>query len=1725
MGTPYDYLKGYIPKPEISKENSDTTDALSYLTKYAAPKEIVPTLPAPNMPLPDLSAIKDIIPNATTDKPAVVGTSPLAQSYGQMVTPEIPLTPEQIQADQLKYLMEPPKDMVPGIAPAEMSSFLTHTVKQTGVNLATILAGFQDPMDVFSGRADPTKNNVYKAFSWLANKGKTYSEDPSTIIGDAKSTGESFIRMPYDLIVKPAVDFVQIVDAMEQYDLAQHGSPFHMVDRNAIQGKMDNVVSNAVGMAAGAAVGKWIGAAAVKGVEREAVSTLGERALGGKVAQVGSATLQDVVNASVGEFADKPLAMKLTSVLENTPTMDKLLSRTGGFGVFGGTQAAVATQDPNDAFINMTKAAAFQTIAGVMFGAIAQYRGKGETSAYKPLADNIRDYHLTQSLMTQGSDFINDAFLHSMSKGMDIVDALAQNIQEGKARRFEGVPYLSEADMANPNAIVHKVGDGYSLIVLGKDAFSNVPRHLEELKQYGHITGEVVNYQGGDYFISKQVGTDRVWLSPTYTEYVSNEHIDPNIISKANSILVERNQIKGQPQPQFIKDPHSEIPLNSHPDVIGPLYHGTPNEHVIEDNSRITLTRKVGIGEPTQYLDSKIGTGEMAQAYSKGHYFAERIGVSDYYRPQGLELFDTGLGKLTGDQIFRAYYKEGTIVPSEFVGHYYEVIRYDKTLDAAEVRAVAKDPITGEWKPTGSPSKITYDFPKSRAIKEVLGGTGEIVGNTVRGQSYTNFLHATQNELIHWDKSFWNQSDLVKNAISKIVYDMQQSGNSRLIDNTMMEHLYNDNTPIGRIVGWASGKYKGIGQYGAFEQMLRDEGVVGVKYADASRHDANGPKGYNYVVYNTERIHGIRNSGEVAQGKSHLPMSSIDFDLNNTLQDNPQLRNDYKTRLTEITNERVKAAADIYSQAFNKGYTVERMAGSDTYLIRDINGHEVNKVSKSEVESTVKSLPPFNGDNVVPPITPSHEGAGPYDGGDGGSNIGKKLNYGTRGVGNWLEQHMNTGWFSKFLSPMYNKFSYFEKRTGARYLNDFFLPVQDAIMKFRAALQPFLSDLHSASKIAHQFNLETLDKITEGRETFSAKEMESGIPTVLQARAVNAKELAFGKDLTTFSTSTDRAIAYTARRMREMLAGVKEGSQQHLEIKTMLDQYLEVMTPNQHRVLQQFDNILNNFDKSQVNLYAVNRYAHALEFNTLSRADFIKANSFDVRHIQVMDALDKFYKEAANRFEIDADLIGGYHPHYRMFNEAIVKHNISMMEPAIRSVADFVSEMDRIGEIQNYMKDPFFVANMYIRSVAKNRILAPEVLKAQMFLDNLKGAHAREHGAAFSLEIYKEGTDFLNEVLGKKSTIDALSEGLANIDKNATTVFLNNLFGEKFATTLAGIVESSVQGFKPMAGIRDLSSFAFQSYKRFGAERTMHMLSLWGKMEDILQKNLAQGKQPGLELDQVILREVTEGNIPAPMAWFFTKGFEWSLQKQVYVRAYALSMLETKMTVLEQLAKLNRGDISHAKFEDKIWLDTYDLPVINEFNRIMFTEKNAVKAAEYLGDISARELVGHYGAANQASAFRSKFGRLMGQFSQWNTMMLQNNIRMLRTGTLERKLGTALRFGVLMAASKKTQDETGIKLSFYMPFVTNPRVGPVFSFMNDVSTAASNNYDMQRQTAWGAVRKELDPWRTIIWNPTPLFLRNAAMRYINGDDAALIGAEILGIPLDTKKYPKSNPSF
>lgn len=288
--------------------------------------------------------------------------------------------------------------------------------------------------------------------------------------------------------------------------------------------------------------------------------------------------------------------------------------------------------------------------------------------------------------------------------------------------------------------------------------------------------------------------------------------------------------------------------------VIAPLF-GMNFDQMAEDEKN-GLLRQIMVyhGSPhvfEKFDVSKVGTGEGAQVYGHGLYFAENPETARAYQ----EALTAGSSHVTPEQL-RQYYAPGDIIPSHG-GGYDRVLEYREGAGGWNVKVQSVKRQGSEWvnDPRYPQPRIHATPPSASQLEAKLGIPAE-----PRGAFYEADLpdeHVAK--MLHWDKPFSQQTPEVQKALQSLGYDGNKYyiGNRQFFNRAEAEqyargadiHVSEPDTQIGKDFYRSLSERHGGAE--AASKTLQDAGVPGIRYLDQGSR-ASGEGTHNVVLFNPD---------------------------------------------------------------------------------------------------------------------------------------------------------------------------------------------------------------------------------------------------------------------------------------------------------------------------------------------------------------------------------------------------------------------------------------------------------------------------------------------------------------------------------------------------------------------------------------------------------------------------------------------------------------------------------------------------------------------------------------------------------------------------------------------------------------------------------------------------------------------------------------------------------
>lgn len=255
-------------------------------------------------------------------------------------------------------------------------------------------------------------------------------------------------------------------------------------------------------------------------------------------------------------------------------------------------------------------------------------------------------------------------------------------------------------------------------------------------------------------------------------------------------------------------------------------YHGSPHEF-------------------EKFDTSKIGTGEGAQSYGHGLYFAENEPVAKAYRD-----------KLGGEKrspyyhdLVRKYYTPGNMIPS--YGNNYDKVLDSKFdgdwLNSVKVQGVDKK---GNPLPGFEGAQRTHaSYPDIHELMRFFGRENVDKNKLYEpaGHMYEVAIDAHPDHFLDWDAGIDEQSQHVQNAINQLAAldekTYGEGGGLGYYTSDPSSHAGSD------VVKYLQGQHEGS----KASSILHNAKIQGIKYFDQQSRDV-GEGTRNYVVFDHNRV-------------------------------------------------------------------------------------------------------------------------------------------------------------------------------------------------------------------------------------------------------------------------------------------------------------------------------------------------------------------------------------------------------------------------------------------------------------------------------------------------------------------------------------------------------------------------------------------------------------------------------------------------------------------------------------------------------------------------------------------------------------------------------------------------------------------------------------------------------------------------------------------------------
>lgn len=431
----------------------------------------------------------------------------------------------------------------------------------------------------------------------------------------------------------------------------------------------------------------------------------------------------------------------------------------------------------------------------------------------------------------------------------------AQTFAMGAATMMLGGPEAKAAQEAAP--LMRNLYRGESVYNKGGNFWTTDPEWARQFTQSG-LESEVAK---------KAISEKHIYQPPSEVYAGDPDAVDQAIADarKGGYHAVELSEGQGQPNSLFVFNKRALQPFQEPPQPQGiRAYHGSPYDF-------------------NQFDLSKIGTGEGAQAYGHGLYFAENPATANQYK---LQTSKDTLRTPNGD-IFN---------PSSLEHLNVRVAARDNGADLDATLNRAQELYDSPSMPPQTKDMIARDMDKLRTLK----AQGGVQSNS--GKTYEVNINADPEHFLDWDKPLSEQHPIVQQKLNEAWLAHPEA------------HAHQTGAEIyNNITSALSSGNSFTPDAGTRTEILRDAGIPGIKYLDqgsrgkttwSAIHPQGGVNDFpneqqarafvaknpeyslqapnqtsNYVVFNDKLIDIVKKyglAGLVAGGASHFSTQPVD---------------------------------------------------------------------------------------------------------------------------------------------------------------------------------------------------------------------------------------------------------------------------------------------------------------------------------------------------------------------------------------------------------------------------------------------------------------------------------------------------------------------------------------------------------------------------------------------------------------------------------------------------------------------------------------------------------------------------------------------------------------------------------------------------------------------------------------------------------------------------------
>lgn len=694
-----------------------------------------------------------------------------------------------------------------------------------------------------------------------------------------------------------------------------------------------------------------------------------------------------------------------------------------------------------------------------------------------------------------------------------------------------------------------------------------------------------------------------------------------------------------------------------------------------------------------------------------------------------------------------------------------------------------------------------------------------------------------------------------------------------------------------------------------------------------------------------------------------------------------------------------------------------------------------------------------------------------------------------------------------FITPFKDWTAAVDNILGTRMFSEVYLKTQETQGRSISRQMPWLKTLQKQERrlIDAKIPRDRWELITDFIETMSYEEMIGSPRTgkgLLKSRKVNANEISASDVLGELGIGTQKLYEFI--RLREQLFDAEARIQKVKELdseakRSIISEIVKEknMTPNEMAGVQLFD-FIRTQDLNDISLYVVSRLTEAKRTGSLSRSDFAAKNEMTALEMDVAKEFEGIYDNIAALPDVpisDAQLIRGYTAHYAEHQTMIPEQSL-LNQKGTSSELRFVNELIRSGEINAYDRNPVPVLARYIKNAFNSIEFNDAWNSAKRYVDTELGGQFGRDGSVASWV----AKSYLSDIRGTPGASTQFTQKLVDTFFKKVGIDLKLNIRQDLVNTYLAMTNAAFMGARPGLAARDLMQLALFYISRFGVKRTASMLRTATRIGQEGTKQLRDaGELPTIgivEFETAAQMQATAigktmGKLPAATRKVAEVGLTMSGQRNAYEYGYKGILVETKGLAGREIVKLIAGDITKEQAYENIGLDTYNLQTKKAFDQFV-TAGEYERAANFLGQQTAREIMGVYGRANHPWGWGTNLGRLLTHYGTWSSNALAFTLGGMSRGSGKQKAAFATRFALGQGALWSTSQAVGLNMHSWMTlpglFFTG---GPAAQTAMLIGTSITG-YGRDRELARQRLKRLLPAWD----DPRSMFI---PFSYVVGD--------------------------